>query len=237
VSGNCTTTEALFTKNITSVGCDAPIRDRVNKHTVIVSVLVGICTVAVSVRLGYRLLVAKSSLGHDDWCITAAFLCSIASHIVTETGTVSNGLGKDIWKLSSRQITDFLYYFWIMAWIYFLEIVITKLSIQFFFLRIFPSQLAQRLLWATIAFTTLWGAAFFAGCLGQCAPVSYNWTKWDGLHEGKCINITAFTWTHAVTSITIDIWMLALPIWQIKDLQMSLKKKIGVGLMFFVGTL
>jgi hypothetical protein len=156
--------------------------------------------------------------------------------IVEMLGTVPNGLGKDIWTLSPTQITHFLYYFWVLAWIYFLEVVLTKLSIQFFFLRVFPSQLAQRLLWGTVIFTALWGIAFVTTCWGQCRPISYVWTNWDGLHEGKCIHVAAFTWTHAVINICIDIWMLAVPLWQISSLQMSLKKKIGVGLMFFVGT-
>jgi hypothetical protein len=237
VSGNCTVPEALFTKNVTSTACNAPVRDRAQKHTTIVSALVGLSTAAVGIRFGYRLFVAKATPGIDDWFILATFLCVIASHIVTEAGTVPNGLGKDLYTLSPQQITNFLYYFWFMAWIYFLMIVMTKLAIQFFFLRIFPSQLAQRMLWTTIGFTVLWGVAFVAGCLGQCTPVSFNWTKWDGLHQGRCIDITAFTWTHAVLSIMIDCWMLALPLWQIKGLQMSLKKKVGVALMFFVGTL
>ena len=196
-----------------------------------------LCTVAIIVRFCYRLFVANAKFAPDDWLILGGWIGAAVSMGVTEGGTIPNGLGKDIYTLTPKQITDFLFYFWVMAWIYFFQTTLIKLSIQFFFLRIFPSQLAQRTLWATIIFTTLWGTAFVAGALGQCTPVSFNWTRWDRLHEGQCINITTFTWTHAVFSILIDLWMLALPLWQIKDLQMSLKKKIGVALMFFVGTL
>jgi hypothetical protein len=196
-----------------------------------VSTLVGLTGIALITRFGYRIFVAKLDLGLDDWFILAATLCIIPSHIVTEAGTVPNGLGKDLWTLTPSQITSFGYYFWIMAWIYFLEIALTKLSMLFFYLRIFPSQSAQRVLWATVAFTTAYGIAFVTTCLFQCWPVSYNWTKWDRQHQGQCININAFTWSHAVMSICLDFWMLAVPLWQIKSLQMNLKKKIGVGLM------
>jgi hypothetical protein len=180
--------------------------------------------------------VAKFRFGLDDLFILAVGLCVIASEVVEMRGTIPNGLGKDLWTLIPKQTTDFLYYFWILAWLYFLEVVLTKLSIQFFFLRIFTARHAQRMLWGTIIITAFWGAASFAAVLGQCIPASFNWTRWDGLHEGRCVSISGLTWSHAVIGIVIDLWMLALPIWQIKSLNLSLKKKIGVGLMFFVGT-
>jgi hypothetical protein len=236
ISSNCTIPEALFSKNVTDSACGAPIRDRGRKHSIIISTLVGIAWAVLLIRFSYRAFVAKFRFGLDDLFILAVGLCVIASEVVEMLGTIPNGLGKDLWTLSPDQITDFLYYFWILAWLYFLEIVLTKLSIQFFFLRIFTSELSQRMLWGTIVFTALWGAASVAAVLGQCIPASFNWTKWDGLHEGHCVSISGLTWSHAVISIVIDLWMLALPLWQIRSLNLSLKKKIGVGLMFFVGT-
>lgn len=38
-------------------------------------------------------------------------------------------------------------------------------------------------------------------------------------------------------SIALDLWILAIPLWQLRSLKMHWKKKVGVALMFCVGTL
>lgn len=68
-------------------------------------------------------------------------------------------------------------------------------------------------------------------------PMSYFWTMWDQEHQGRCVNINAIGWANAIISIILDVWMLALPLSQLKNLRLHWKQKIGVALMFFVGTL
>jgi hypothetical protein len=225
------------TKNASMTACGAPIRDRAPGHTAAVTPLVVLTFIAVAIRFGFKIFVSKSDLGSDDWTILAAMLCCIPSLVVTEAGTIPNGLGKDIWTLRPSQITSFAYYFWIMAWIYFLEIALNKLSIVFFYLRIFPTRSAQRILWGTVGFIIMYGTAFVIACICQCRPISYGWRRYVNEEEGHCVNISALTWSNAVMGIALDLWLLAVPLWQIRSLHMSLKKKIGVGVMFFVGTL
>lgn len=43
--------------------------------------------------------------------------------------------------------------------------------------------------------------------------------------------------SHAITSIVIDLWMLAIPLSQMINIQLSWSKKAGVILMFCLGTL
>jgi hypothetical protein len=71
----------------------------------------------------------------------------------------------------------------------------------------------------------------------QCNPINYFWLKWDGEHKGQCLNINPITWANAIISISLDIWMHAIPLWQLKRLKLGWKKKTGVAAMFFVGTL
>jgi hypothetical protein len=44
-------------------------------------------------------------------------------------------------------------------------------------------------------------------------------------------------WANAATSIALDIWMIGLPMSQVLKLNLHWKKKVGVGMMFSVGTL
>jgi DMSO/TMAO reductase YedYZ heme-binding membrane subunit len=82
---------------------------------------------------------------------------------------------------------------------------------------------------STLAFTI---AAVFV-----CSPVSFAWKQWDGEHKGKCVNNNTLAFTHAAFSILLDFLTLSLPITQIWNLHLAMKKKIGVLLMFSVGAL
>lgn len=189
------------------------------------------------IRFCYKLFVIKLDLGLDDWFVLAAMISAAPSAFITVYGTTANGLGKDIWTLTSSEITNVLMYFYIMAVLYFLQTTLVKLSIICFYMRIFPTQGTQRLLWGTFAFTTIWGIAYIFASIFQCRPISYFWTQWDGLHKGQCLDSNAIAWSNAAINITLDLWVLAIPLWQLRTLQIHWKKKIGVALMFCVGTL
>jgi hypothetical protein len=75
--------------------------------------------------------------------------------------------------------------------------------------------------------------------IAQCRPISFFWISWDRLHEGegKCIGVNALGWAIAAASIILDVWMLAIPLSQLVQLQMKWQRKVAVGLMFTVGTL
>lgn len=51
------------------------------------------------------------------------------------------------------------------------------------------------------------------------------------------LNINAIGWANASISIALDVWMLGIPLLQIRRLKLHWKKKISVAMMFFVGTL
>ncbi len=187
-------------------------------------------------RLAFKLLVTHN-LAPDDYVILALIVVAAPSVIITHYGTTPNGLGRDIWTLSPDTITNFLFYFFIMAVLYFIQVTLVKLCLLLFYLRIFPGPGVRRLLWGTIVFTILFGVVFFFVAIFQCSPMSFFWTHWDGEHEGKCMNINAIAWANAGISIALDFWMLAIPLAQLKALNLQWKKKIGVALMFIVGTL
>ena len=51
------------------------------------------------------------------------------------------------------------------------------------------------------------------------------------------LNKNAIGWANAAISVALDLWMIAIPLWQIRSLNLHWKKKIGVVIMFLVGTL
>ncbi|KAI4957024.1 hypothetical protein J4E86_005496 [Alternaria arbusti] len=198
--------------------------------------MVCIAAAFVAMRFTFKATVSRMDFGYDDWCVLATLIAAIPSAIITVFGTVKNGLGQDLWTLTPTEITQMLQYFYIMAWLYFTQLMLLKLTLLFFYIRVFPSKGVQRLLWGTIVFTILWGVAFIIVAIFQCRPIQYFWTKWDGMHEGTCLEINAITASNAAISIALDFWILGVPLWQLWGLKLHWKKKVGVALMFCVGT-
>lgn len=225
------------TRNSSLTACNAPIRDHAPELKVISNVMLVLCLVAVAARFGYKIILSSVDLGVDDWTVLVAAITAIPSIVIANHGTIPNGLGKDIWTVEPEKITLLLQYFYMMAWLYFLQTALVKLSFITFFIRIFPSKGVQRLLWGTFILVCVWGIAFILTAVFQCQPVSYFWTKWDGLHEGTCLDANAISWANAGMGIAIDIWIVAIPLWQLRSLQLHWKKKVGVAMMFCVGAL
>lgn len=104
-------------------------------------------------------------------------------------------------------------------------------------MRIFPGPIIRRLLWGTVSVTIIAAVIYNLMAIFQCHPVDHYWRGWDGTSKGQCMNINALAWANASSSIVLDFWMLGLPLFQLKDLQLHWKKKIGVALMFSTGIL
>lgn len=106
VTLNCTIPDALVVKNVSSTACGVPVRDG-GTHYNIVSVTLGAISGAVIImRLGFKLFIAKTGLGLDDYFILATILVGVPSSVITSEGLVPNGLGRDIWTLKPQQITN-----------------------------------------------------------------------------------------------------------------------------------
>lgn len=188
-------------------------------------------------RLSFRLFISKADFGADDWAILATLLIGLPGTVVICVGTYPNGVGKDVWTLTFDQITNFLWWFYISEIQYFINLAALKLSLLLFYLRIFPDLTLRRLLAGTVVFDILFGVGFAGATLLQCMPMDFFWDGWDGEHQGHCININAMGWANAAISIGMDFWMLALPLSQLRGLRLHWKKKVGVAMMFIVGTL
>ena len=72
--------------------------------------------------------------------------------------------------------------------------------------------------------------------LAACRPFHFYWEQWDGEHVGHCMNTNALIWSNAAVSIFMDLAMLVLPLTQLIQLNIHWRKKLGVILMFSVGS-
>lgn len=102
-----------------------------------------------------------------------AVATGIPSTVLTTYGLLSNGLGLDIWRVTPRQITDFVHTFFVMEIMYFVQLALVKLSLLCFYLRIFPGKGIRKLILGSIVFDVLFGLVFVLVALVQCQPIGY----------------------------------------------------------------
>lgn len=148
---------------------------------------------------------------------------------------VKNGLGQDIWTLQSEQITNVLFYYYLGEIFYVVALGISKISILFFYLRVFPAKSFRMLTYSVMGLSAAYTVAFFIVTTWQCLPISLAWTQWDGFHEGTCNDIHLQGWIAAAINIALDVVVMILPLRHLAVLNMSLKKRLMVMSMFSVG--
>lgn len=142
-----------------------------------------------------------------------------------------------MWDVPFINITYSLELFWIADIAYTALISLTKLSMCFFFLRIFSHSLAfRKSTYAVIGANAIVWIIFQFMVTFQCRPYWAFWTHWDGEQTGyTCFNLYSFALGQGIVSIVMDIVMISLPIHETLKVKLSLKKKIGVIIMFGMG--
>lgn len=228
------------TKNTTSTFCHVPIRNKTAEY-ITMSISLGVVTViCVIARLIFKQFWSHGDgFGSDDKVLCAALTLRIAGIILNVQGLAANGIGKDIWTLPPHEVTSFVRYLFIMLVLYLAEISLMKLVLTLFFLRLFTGDIIHRLIWATVIVNVLFGVVLCTTAIFQCRPVSYYWTQYMEQHSpgGSCINTNAFGWSSASISVAIDLWMLAIPLSQIRKLHLHWSKKLVASVMFLLGSL
>lgn len=233
----CSLPEALFTKNVTEVACNRPVRDKSGRYDAMNLAMGVITALLVTTRLVYKKFFGyRRELGPDDWVILWTLILGVPCTILNSVGLIANGLGRDVWTVTPDELTKFIMFFFVLQIFYLALMCLIKLSLSLFYLYIFPGTTVHRLLVATCVFNAVFGVAFVLTGMFSCTPISHYWTQYVNPEiSGRCINLNLFAWVHAAFNIATDLWMLALPLSQIKSLDLSWKKKFGVIFMFLIG--
>jgi hypothetical protein len=125
-----------------------------------------------------------------------------------------------------------LFYFIQIAYVF--VQVLTKVSLLLFLLRIFPQRWFRITVKITLAVIILHGLVFVMVVSFQCLPIHAFWDRWV---DGKCLDAQAFTYAGASFSIAEDFFILLLPLPCLKSLNVKMGQKIGLVVMFSVGSL
>lgn len=232
-----TESDISVTQNITMTACGAPVRNRTAEYNTTALALCIPANLLIVLRLVFKLY-RREPFQADDYMILATLVAGVCGTFINIYGVAANGLGRDIWTVAFDQITEFAKFFYLMQLLYFSTINLLKLSMLSFFLRLFPSSAcpkAHKVTMAAIVFTALVTCVFLTIGIFPCRPVDFFWKGWNGEHHGRCVNMHAVGWSYAAIGILLDLWMLAIPMSQVRKLNLSAERKVRAGIMFTFG--
>ncbi|MCJ1396818.1 hypothetical protein MMC11_000008 [Xylographa trunciseda] len=143
------------------------------------------------------------------------------------------GFGRESTSLSISDLHEALKLFWVSQIVYKITITATKTSILFLYLRIFPHQKFRYATFAVMTFVVGYASASILVTIFQCQPIS---RVWDKSVAGHCINLTAFWYSNASSSIVSDLMIFALPIPLIHSLHLPTRQKVALVMVFAMAT-
>ncbi|KAF9869891.1 sarcosine oxidase [Colletotrichum karsti] len=187
----------------------------------------------------YARWVTQRFFGWDDYTMMVVAVIYIPQLIISQLMD-DNAFGRDIWNLEWSKIMLGLKLFFVQEPLYLLQLGLTKISILFLYLRIFPGRRFKIITYTFMAFVAGSTLTLVGGSVVECLPVGYFWNAWNTeylIHTTKCVNLTVAVFAAAGLSILQDIIMIILPIPPLLKTQLPKKNKIGIATMFILGLL
>lgn len=147
------------------------------------------------------------------------------------------GFGVDVWLVEPEVFSYALKLFYIDESFYLTVLVLTKISILFFYLRIFPQKKFRWTCYGVMAWVGVSRVIFVFMQIFQCIPIEFVWQGWLGTFGShRCLNVHALTYTAAAFSITQDlVILLIMPLPLLWNLNTGLRQRIDIGIMFSLG--
>ncbi|KUI58930.1 hypothetical protein VP1G_06207 [Cytospora mali] len=147
------------------------------------------------------------------------------------------GFGVDTWYVDPDDLTFAMKLFYIGETLYLTLLGLTKVSILFFYLRIFPNPRFRMLCWVVMCWVLVSTTTFVILQIFQCTPASATWESWQGNYPVpyQCFDVNALVYAAAGFSIAQDIVILVIPLPPLLNLNTNWRRKIGIVLMFSLG--
>ncbi|KAI0424430.1 hypothetical protein F5Y09DRAFT_324447 [Xylaria sp. FL1042] len=197
---------------------------------------------AVSLRF-YARLTTAARLGIDDWLVIPAVTLCVAIAIVQIIAATAGGLGghQQLDEHGEPGHTPQLYIYEKTRYAY--EVIgaaglcLIKLSVLFFFRRIFRVRVFILVNNVVIGLTAAWGIAYVFALAFQCVPPSTLWDKLESEYGSNCVMVLPFYLSFAFSDLILDVIIFILPVPHLYNLVMPTRQKFGVASIFFLGSL
>ncbi|KAK2030771.1 hypothetical protein LX32DRAFT_637841 [Colletotrichum zoysiae] len=190
-------------------------------------------TVAIALRCFVRAGLVRA-FGSDDWLMVLAwvfFACYSASSI----SGVHYGTGRHHKDINKEDIPKALECWWYCYLFYCLSMVISKMSIAYFLMRITTQKVHRWVVYLAMLFTVISGIIFFFVTLFQCHPISFFWNKDQA---GGCVNpdiVIGLAYAYSASSVISDFAFAILPAFIVVKLQVPKKTKYALIPLLMMG--
>lgn len=118
--------------------------------------------------------------------------------------------------------------------LYNISLTLAKLSVLFQYLRIFTTPNVKRICYAQMVIIIIYGLWTVLSSIFVCSPIA---SFWDVTIKGKCLPKGPIWFTNAGINIVTDIMIVLIPAPLIRRLQLSRRQKIGLYMVFMIGSL
>lgn len=205
-----------------------------NRGSTNLTLLVVFCVldvVAVVLRLCAR-RATQQKIWWDDYCSIGTLVFMIP-YVYLAVNVTNNGLGRHIQTVSAEQLIQVQKDTRASEFIYTSILGLAKYSILLYFWRIFHPRTTFRLAFCIMfVLIMLWTWGVIITAFAQCKPFDALWYP----KKGTCINIAKFYNGVTIPNIITDAMLLFLPMPYIFSLNLHLGKKIGLALVFGLGS-
>ncbi|KAL8786043.1 MAG: hypothetical protein Q9213_003026 [Squamulea squamosa] len=189
-----------------------------------------LAVLAVGLRIGSKRL-AHSPFGLDGWLLVAALLLYVTAEILVIRSDI---LGREASSPEDTLYQTYLKYVYIYSVFYFLVVALVQISILFFYRRIFIPTSFHLTSGILIAICICWCITALVIEIGYPGhPIGYFFpgsaeTNFNVVYEN-------FWLAMAIIETLLEVIILILPIRELYQLQLSLKKKLLCSLIFALG--
>ncbi|ETS77403.1 hypothetical protein PFICI_11277 [Pestalotiopsis fici W106-1] len=232
IQTSCVYSDQLIASSAADSLCTAyPKESRVRDVQIAAIVTMALAIPIVLARCAARLQITKK-LWLDDWTALLG-LVLLTALAAMEYISSRMGFGKHYWNISASNGPVLLQLFYAAQILYITVQLSAKVSIALLFFRLFPARWMRLTLKIFTAFMIGHGLIFVMVVIFQCWPI---YSIWDKTVSGKCVDITAVGYVGAALSIVEDIFLVLLPITELRKLQVSQRQRVLLSLMFAIGS-
>ncbi|THC97924.1 hypothetical protein EYZ11_002622 [Aspergillus tanneri] len=210
--------------------------NKVGYATLVVSIFFMALSVAsVALRLWTR-RIKNNKLGIDDWLIIASVFVFFGFCADVLVGVYTYGGGQVYTDKveGQKKLIQYMQSEYAIPALYAVNVTLVKMSILFFYRRVFAVAGFRRINTFVMAFCMVWFVAAVIGDLLYCIPIQ---RFWDPSAGGSCFNFAAYFLAMELVDMLLDVVIIALPVNTILGLHLSLRKRLALLGIFLLSAL
>lgn len=197
-----------------------------------ITVFIVIAFITTGQRLESRRM-RKVPIAIDDFLLLAALFFLCISVGLQFACVIAGGVGRHTADINPSDVVKTLKLILPFEALYGITLCLIKSSIICFYFRIFGNTRSFRIsAFVVLAFIICWALSVILETFLLCRPVAYNW---DTSIKGTCGDRNKVYVSAGALNVITDFMVMSLPIPHILSLQLKLKKKLGLLLMFSLG--